>query len=505
MAALLPILYNAFGKSRGGYKPLGNKQETKTASLDSTYIYPTPKESSYIYEFPTEPLVTPYDIIIRINSITALSTTGWDIILGQNTKDTISKISTPVDKRGVIVSVVGSYNRGKSFLLNQLCNTQLPNGNLVHTEGISITAGRNLAENIIFIDTAGTDTPTPRDKLDDKKATEALLREIALNLCSYIIIVVNRLRATDQSYIQQVVKHCENFNSNKNIIIVHNLMDVQTIKDANKIIKEEVEDLNDAKPDIMKLQVNRTSTDIDFYHSKQNGITIRHFIFARDGFEAGNKWNRKSIDGIMNILQTAQDCRRNLDVINEMINFVNTKLPQLFTNNREQDNHLIDNNSRKLQVQMHVRKPHIVLTHRRELEDLEQNPYPLILSPKLLYDDAGYFIGIGSKDNGQWQPIYNLYETDTEIHAIVELAGFKQGESHVKILEEAIIIDGNRDDFKKTLINPEIHHEKIPMGKFKIEIRLKCRIDPDKSSAERAEGLWKIVCEKKKPASKTFE
>ncbi|CAF0900355.1 unnamed protein product [Adineta steineri] len=231
--------------------------------------------------------VTPYDIIIRINSIAALQTTSWDIILGQNTKDSISELSTPADNHGVIVSVVGSYNRGKSFLLNQFCNIELPNGNLIHTEGISITAGRDLAENIIFIDTAGTDTPIPRDKLDDKKATEALLREIALYLCSYIIIVVNRLRATNQSYIQQVLKHCENSNSNKNIIIVHNLMDVQTIEDVNKIIKEEVESLFGAKPDIMKLQVNNMSNDIKFFHSKQNGITLRHFIFARDGFEAG--------------------------------------------------------------------------------------------------------------------------------------------------------------------------------------------------------------------------
>ncbi|CAF0900334.1 unnamed protein product [Adineta steineri] len=178
-----------------------------------------------------------------------------------------------------------------------------------------------------------------------------------------------------------------------------------------------------------------------------------------------------------------------------MINFVNTKLPQLF----------IDNNTQKLQVQMHIRKPHIVLAQRRELEDLEQNPYPLKLSPKLFYDDAGYFIGIGSQDNGQWQPIYNLYETDEKIYAIVELAGFKKGESRIEILEEAIIIDGCRDDFKKLLINPTTHQEKIPMGKFKIEIPLKCRVDPEESSAERDEGFWKIICDKKKAATKIFQ
>jgi len=103
---------------------------------------------------------------------------------------------------------------------------------LIHTEGISITEGRDRAKNIIFIDTAGTDTAIPKNQLNDKKPTEALLREVALHLCSYIIIVINRLRATDQSYINQVVTYSKNDNCTKNIIIIHNLIDVETQKDV---------------------------------------------------------------------------------------------------------------------------------------------------------------------------------------------------------------------------------------------------------------------------------
>jgi len=441
---------------------------------------------------------TPYDLVIRINSLAALSTSGWEIILGQNTKNVDSQISTSEDNRGVIVAVLGSYNRGKSFLLNQLCDIKLPSGNLIYTEGISITAGRNQAENIIFLDTAGTDTAIPKDQLDDKKATEALLREIALHLCSHIIIVVNRLRATDQSYIRQVLTHSKGSNCTKNIIIIHNLMDVETPKDLDEIIKRVVEYLFEAKLDSIHLQFNENSIKVNFFRSIHNGLKLRHFILAKHGSDAAKQWNRQSIDGIMNILQTATDYRRNLDVVNEMISFVNTKLPQLFIYNHTQDNGFDKSNQHELQVQQHIKNPFIVLSHRREFDDLEQCPDQLILSPKLVYDDAGYFIGVSSMNSGQWQPFYNLYETNDEIHVIVELAGFSKSEASVQVVEEAIIIEGRRVDFKKSLNSPTTHHEKIPTGEFKLEIPLQCQVDSEKSKLERDEGFQKITCPKKK-------
>jgi HSP20 family molecular chaperone IbpA/GTPase SAR1 family protein len=441
---------------------------------------------------------TPYDLVIRINSLAALSTSGWEIVLGQNAKNIDTQISTSEDSRGVIVAVLGAYNRGKSFLLNQLCDIKLPSGNLIYTEGISITAGKSNSENVIFIDTAGTDTAIPKHQLDDKKATEALLREIALHLCSHIMIVVNRLRATDQSYIQQVLMHSINRNCSKNIIIIHNLMDVEKLKDIDEIIKTEVEYLFEAKLDSINLQFNKSSVKVNFFRSTQNGMKLRHFILAKHGSDAAKQWNRQSVDGIMNILQTATDYRRNLDVINEMINFVNSKLPQLFLNNHKQDDDSDENNEYIPQVQHHCKKPCIVLSNRRELDDLEQCPDELILSPKLLYDDAGYFIGIGSINNGQWQPFYDIYESDDELHVIVELAGFRKGEVRIQVIEEAIIIEGRRASFKETLQNPTIHREKIPTGEFRLEIPLPHKVDNGSSKLECDEGFQKIICPKKK-------
>ncbi|CAF1505795.1 unnamed protein product [Didymodactylos carnosus] len=69
---------------------------------------------------------TPYDVIIRMNTLTALSTNSWEILLGENTKDVTPTMSRSENNRGVVVAALGSCNRGKSYLLNQLCNIQLP-------------------------------------------------------------------------------------------------------------------------------------------------------------------------------------------------------------------------------------------------------------------------------------------------------------------------------------------------------------------------------------------
>jgi HSP20 family molecular chaperone IbpA len=282
-------------------------------------------------------------------------------------------------------------------------------------------------------------------------------------------------------------------------------MDVETQKDVKEIIEIEVEQLFEAKLDTIQLQINQNATNVNFFQSTQNGMKLRHFILAKTGSDAAKVWNRQSIDGIMNILQTATDCRRDLNVVKEMITFVNTKLPQLFINNHEQNINSSESNQQRFQVQMHIKKPFIVLSRRKEIEDLKQDPDELTLSPKLLYDDAGYFIGIGSMVNGQWQPLYNLYETDDEIHAIIELAGFKKGEAQVQVVEEAIIIEGCRTDVKESLTNPAIHQEKIPMGKFKLEIPLKCKINHETTRLERDEGFYKITCPKKKVSPKILE
>lgn len=61
----------------------------------------------------------------------------------------------------IVVSFYGLYNKGKTFLASKLSSKNLPLGYSVSTVGLSALYPKDLnSENsIVFLDTAGTETP----------------------------------------------------------------------------------------------------------------------------------------------------------------------------------------------------------------------------------------------------------------------------------------------------------------------------------------------------------
>lgn len=460
---------------------------------------------------------TPYDIIIRINSLFDLRSVGWEILLGEHVENMISVDMAPgnnndeniqsditrkttIDvKEGAVVTVLGAYNRGKSFLLNQLCNVALPNGNLVHTEGISITAGKENYTNIVFLDTAGTDTPVKNDDIDCKRATEALLREVVLHLCTFIIVVVNRLRATDQVYIREILKHCQAIKKKAGIIIVHNLLDIETAHDIEETIHNEVEYIFDAIPRQIEPVLNGTTRTIKFFSSKKGDIEVRHFILAKAGSEAAHVWNTQSLDGIMNLFQNSTEHQRSLDIIDSMISFVNSKLPHLFIRN---DDLKRDDAEQDLQIVQHDSQPCIVLSERKHRQNLTDQPCLLGLSEKLVYDNAGFFL---RHEIDEWEPRYNLYENVDEIRLVLELPGFKKGECETVVRDSTIIINGTRTDLNTLSNDATIHQSDIPSGSFTLHIPLRCEIITHEARSTRDDGFITITAPKKKSSEEKLE
>ena len=68
----------------------------------------------------------------------------------------------------------------------------------------------------------------------------------------------------------------------------------------------------------------------------------------------------------MGILQRATTNRWNLDVIPEIIKYVNNRLPQIFNNHCEEDGDSDENKKQKFQVEQHTTKACIVLSRRKE-------------------------------------------------------------------------------------------------------------------------------------------
>jgi HSP20 family molecular chaperone IbpA/GTPase SAR1 family protein len=443
-----------------------------------------------------------YDAVVHIGKLNDLLKDGWKV-----TTPELSEASEQRSKLhyndSLLVGILGSYNRGKSFLLNKLCKTQFPNGRLISTEGISIAGPRDTCKNLVFIDTAGTDTPTKREDLDDKRAIEALLREIVLGLCSYIIIVMNRLQLTDQIYMHEVLEYCSKLSPQERpeIIFIHNLWDLECEDDVTTVIEKEIQEILGAKSTTIQQRNDEECKEFQMFSSTFNQIPIRHFIMSKDGSPSGNNWNVQSLDSLMSILQADIPRRRSVDILDEILVHINKRLPRLLSSNNSYDIDLS-----KIKAIKHEEEPYIVLSELKKmpLKERKQHDSSLSVSPKLLYDQRGYLVGIVSAGTEKWQPRYRQYKTAEYLIILVEVAGFNENNLSVEMEKNVVVVRGERVELEGSscvLISDQLQY---PIGSFELLISVADDIDSDKTQFDCKDGLLTVTCPLRKYAKKRF-
>lgn len=121
---------------------------------NSWYCWWYPAECSFCDE--TAEDASLYDMVLDITSLVDVAT-GWPLYL-RDGSDTIEAMKMPSHT----VSVLGVFNRGKTFLSNKLGGYTLGNGDLVHTEGLSVILPRHSDDEgttFTIVDTAGAQQP----------------------------------------------------------------------------------------------------------------------------------------------------------------------------------------------------------------------------------------------------------------------------------------------------------------------------------------------------------
>ncbi len=103
------------------------------------------------------------DIILNIDSITKLFKEGWDVINSEEG-----------NKNLTVVGVIGTKNKGKTYILQKISGNNLPHGK--PTKGIRFLYPKNLNYNIILMDSVGFEVPSfpiqnEFDINDEKKNT----------------------------------------------------------------------------------------------------------------------------------------------------------------------------------------------------------------------------------------------------------------------------------------------------------------------------------------------
>ena len=210
-------------------------------------------ESRRHKEILAEPLFSDaYDWIVDIQLLSDVSRRGWKVEfstqflsgLGEVEKEHLlskggwtgeagDEDSRPPSAawRGAVVAVLGLYDKGKTFVLNNISNAKLPSGKKVATKGLSfkhveVEGGTKF----ILLDSEGSYSPVKVSNelsVVEKEATELFLQELIFEMSDYFLCVVNDFTSLDQRYLDKLTRNLQNSKKDfREVIVVHNCKEV---------------------------------------------------------------------------------------------------------------------------------------------------------------------------------------------------------------------------------------------------------------------------------------
>ena len=94
-----------------------------------------------------------------------------------------------------------------------------------------------------------------------------------------------------------------------------------------------------------------------------------------------------------------------------------------------------------------------------------------------------------------WQPAIDVYDTDSEVVVLVELAGVKESEIEVIVSNGVLTIRGERKDIKQGIKRTYSQME-ILWGPFERDITLSANVNVDQIKAFYEAGILEVVLPK---------
>eukprot|EP01001_Neometanema_parovale_P011480 NODE_772_length_2108_cov_85.934005_g734_i0.p1 GENE.NODE_772_length_2108_cov_85.934005_g734_i0~~NODE_772_length_2108_cov_85.934005_g734_i0.p1 ORF type:complete len:642 (+),score=96.86 NODE_772_length_2108_cov_85.934005_g734_i0:54-1979(+) len=170
-----------------------------------------------------------YDLVIHIDDFMSVCRKGWNVSDRRVEFESWS---------GTIVTVLGEFNKGKTWVLNELTGSKLPSGVNIRTEGLSFKRLELARRELALLDTAGAGSPvksvTP-GQLQQKKAMEKFLRDVVFECADIFMYIVNDISAEEQIQLHSLALSLEQSTKDeKRILVIHNLRERQTAEDMKE-------------------------------------------------------------------------------------------------------------------------------------------------------------------------------------------------------------------------------------------------------------------------------
>jgi HSP20 family molecular chaperone IbpA/predicted ATPase len=196
------------------------------------------------------------------------------------------------------VSVTGAFDKGKTFLLNKLCDAHFPSSKKIETKGISFKSTTIKGAKLTVIDSAGFHTPFKMsESVEEKRETEKRIRDLIFLLSDYFILVVNDYTILDQEILEKLEKQLQmNKNkSNKIIIVVHNMKDIYNEESRVHAWNKQIVSLYDTKDDDKRANVNTVEVKGEMVEHLNSKFS-RHVMLINDNTDYGKHYNEHVIE-----------------------------------------------------------------------------------------------------------------------------------------------------------------------------------------------------------------
>jgi len=298
-------------------KEYENKMKIIDESSDKSHLY----EGKSSEEF--------YDVIIKINSIKYLDE-GWDISMnekGQNNYNKYKDVNTIIR-----LGVIGNENKGKSTILHKISGLPLPTGYSIKTEGLSIKYPElekypNLK--LVLLDSAGLETPVLNygendlnnkgyefiEQSRDKLLTEVFLQNYIIKNSDLLLLVFGKIFFEEQKLLNKVKNDMKNLKRKEPLIVIHNLKEFERVNQVEDYIKNVLLRSSTFKlVEGTEINKDKEKRKWKYFYEPNSFPKIFHLIYAKEYSEAGEVYNKGTIDNIINKCNNITD-KRPFDII----------------------------------------------------------------------------------------------------------------------------------------------------------------------------------------------
>ena len=403
--------------------------------------------SNINYQIPQGKSIDYYDAIVHIDSIKNINK-GWKIEMNERGKNNIEKFK---NEKIVKIGVIGEANKGKTFLLSKLSKMTLPYG--TKPEGINIKYPLKesfRSRKIVLLDTAPIDSPilSPKENFDENKKNEELKDEytekkmtelfiqnyIAYN-ADIVIVVIGDLTVSGKKLLLKIKKEYKRIKRGSVLHIIHNLKEytsIQQVKEYinNTLLKSATFTLE--KEIIINNDINSPNNALHYYEKKncENELSIFHLIYANENSEAGNYYNKYTLDFIENSYLHLTNYKP-YDLI-ESIEERFIKISEDILKISEKDETITKESFDNLQ--------HKIIKLKNEKE---------IIFKRCFNEEIGFLLF----NNNIFEPKYNIYQKENKIIIRLEVPGNCDINNDINLFGGYYII--RIDGEKKKTLNPK--------------------------------------------------